>query len=157
MKTFFLFLLMNIAFCCTAIHIIDWERSIDRNQGDNGGTPPQKVNMTSGSCPCNKLLLSSVGPAATYLPAVMGTYTRAYTSYNNRDSYRQNYGSDYRLYFMPSGWLVGDNRGAPTGYVHNSDTSQMCPYMLQGGWMFYSKQHGSWWQDNTLVLRCITP
>ena len=96
MKTFFLFLLMNIAFCCTAIHIIDWERSIDRSHGDNGGkevnfglqfcyfqtitfiagTPPQKVNLTSGSCPCNKLLLSSVGPAATYLPAVMGTYTR---------------------------------------------------------------------------------
>ena len=37
MKTFFLFLLMNIAFCCTAIHIIDWERSIDRSHGDYGG------------------------------------------------------------------------------------------------------------------------
>ena len=29
--------------------------------------------------------------------------TRAWSSYNNQPSYRQNYGSDYRLYFMASG------------------------------------------------------
>jgi len=155
MNSFNILLFLNVAFV-NSIHKIDWERSF-KTIVKKGGFPPEKVNQTSGSCPCNKLLLSSVGPAASYLPAVMGTYTRAYTSYNNRDSYRQNYGSDYRLYFMSSGWLVGDNRGAPTGYVHNSDTSQMCPYMLTGGWMFYSQQHGSWWPDNTLVLRCITP
>ena len=28
---------------------------------------------------------------------------RAWSSYNNQPSYRQNYGSDYRLYFMASG------------------------------------------------------
>ena len=32
--------------------------------------------------------------------------SRAWSSYNNQPSYRQNYGSDYRLYFMASGlWL----------------------------------------------------
>ena len=30
---------------------------------------------------------------------------RSYTSYNNRDSYRQNYGSDYRMYYMPTGFI----------------------------------------------------
>ena len=29
--------------------------------------------------------------------------SRAWSSYNNQPSYRQNYGSDYRLYFMASG------------------------------------------------------
>ena len=28
---------------------------------------------------------------------------RAWSSYNNQPSYRQNYGSDYRLYFVASG------------------------------------------------------
>ena len=41
-----------------------------------GGEPPRRLNSSSVSCPCNKLLLSSLGPAATVLPRVMGTYTR---------------------------------------------------------------------------------
>ena len=55
------------------------------------------------------------------------------------------------------GWLIGDKRGAPTGYLHNSDTSRNCVYNLAGGWLYYSAQHGSWFPDNTLVVRCITP
>merc|ERR1712227_771897 len=167
-----LFLLFSIKMCNT-IQSVTW-RPFDHGQEDKverrmaewirdqevkvgGGEPPRRLNSSSVSCPCNKLLLSSLGPAATVLPRVMGTYTRSYTSYNNRDSYRQNYGSDYRMYYIPTGWLIGDKRGAPTGYIHNNDHSQMCPYTIPSGWMFYSQQHGGWFQDNTLVLRCITP
>ena len=83
---------------------------------------------------------------------------RSYTSYNNKPSYRQNYGNDYRLYFLTgSGWLIGDNRGSPRGYIHNSDKAQQCPYSILGGWMFFSADHHAWYPDNTLVLRCITP
>ena len=79
----------------------------------------------------------------------------SYTSYNNHPSYRQNTGRDFRLYFLPgSGWLVGDKRGAPTGYIHNSDQSQLCPYTITGPWLFFSVAHNSWYQDTTLVLRC---
>ena len=55
------------------------------------------------------------------------------------------------------GWLVGDSRGAPTGYIHNSEVSGRCPYTLAGGWMFYSAQHAAWYPDPSLVLRCVTP
>ena len=79
---------------------------------------------------------------------------RAWTSYNNHPSYRQSYGSDYRLYWLPFGWLVGDSRGASTGYVFNPDSSQPCPYWLSG-WMFYSSLHRAWYPDPTLVLRCV--
>ena len=78
----------------------------------------------------------------------------SYTSYNSHPSYRQNRGADRRLYFLPNGWLVGDKRGAPTGYIHNSDTSQLCPYTITSPWLFFSVAHNSWYQDNTLVLRC---
>ena len=37
---------------------------------------------------------------------------RSYTGYNNRASYRQNYGQDYRLYWLPSGWMVGGVGGS---------------------------------------------
>ena len=40
-----------------------------------GGAPPAVLNQTS-ICPCNKLLLSSLGPAAALQPKVMGVYTR---------------------------------------------------------------------------------
>eukprot|EP00092_Neocalanus_flemingeri_P036021 GFUD01039220.1.p1 GENE.GFUD01039220.1~~GFUD01039220.1.p1 ORF type:complete len:171 (-),score=46.86 GFUD01039220.1:21-533(-) len=120
-----------------------------------GGALPPMHNLTS-SCSCDKLLLSSLGPAAIFQPKVMGIYTRSYTSYNQHPSYRQNYGADYRLYWLPSsGWLVGDKRGANTGYVHNPDTIQTCPYLIPSGWLYYSSVHGVWYQDTTLVLRCM--
>ena len=40
-----------------------------------GGAQPPILNLTS-SCPCDKLLLSSLGPAATLQPKVMGVYTK---------------------------------------------------------------------------------
>merc|ERR1711934_268441 len=126
----------------------------------DGGHQLVSQNMTSAlgaSCSCGKVLLSSLGPAANFQPQAMGTYTMAYTSYNNHPSYRQNYGRDFRLYYAPTGWLIGDNRGAPTGYIHNADHSQACPYTIPSGWMFYSVQHGAWYPDTSLVLRCITP
>merc|ERR1712172_78389 len=41
------------------------------------------------------------------LPIVLGVKTTV------KISYRQNYGQDCRLYWLPSGWMVGDARGAP--------------------------------------------
>eukprot|EP00092_Neocalanus_flemingeri_P046405 GFUD01052201.1.p1 GENE.GFUD01052201.1~~GFUD01052201.1.p1 ORF type:complete len:192 (+),score=42.08 GFUD01052201.1:63-638(+) len=120
----------------------------------SGGAIPPMHNLTS-SCSCDKLLLSSLGPAAIFQPKVMGIYTRSYTSYNQHPSYRQNYGADYRLYQLSSGWLVGHKRGANTGYVYNPDTSQTCPYLIQSGWLYYNSVHGVWLHDTTLVLRCI--
>merc|ERR1711973_290630 len=127
-----------------------------------GGAPPDLSiassslsSSLSSSCSCSKLILSSLGPAATFQPHVMGIYTKTWTDYGGRESYRQNYGQDYRLYWLPSGWMVGDARGAPTGYVHNPDQSRSCAYGLPTGWLFYSPSHHSWFPDQTLVLRCI--
>eukprot|EP00092_Neocalanus_flemingeri_P058106 GFUD01069195.1.p1 GENE.GFUD01069195.1~~GFUD01069195.1.p1 ORF type:complete len:194 (-),score=51.80 GFUD01069195.1:122-703(-) len=120
----------------------------------SGGAIPPMQNLTS-SCSCDKLLLSSLGPAAIFQPKVMGIYTRSWTSYNKQPSYRQNYGADYRLYRFSLGWLVGHKRGANTGYVYNPDTSQTCPYLIQSGWLYYNSVHGVWYPDTTLVLRCI--
>eukprot|EP00092_Neocalanus_flemingeri_P064502 GFUD01078290.1.p1 GENE.GFUD01078290.1~~GFUD01078290.1.p1 ORF type:complete len:169 (-),score=35.65 GFUD01078290.1:78-584(-) len=119
------------------------------------GSLPPLHNLTS-SCSCDKLLLSSLGPAAISQPKVMGIYTRSWTSYNHHPSYRMNYGADYRLYQLPtSGWLVSYKRGANIGYVHNPDISQTCPYLIQTGWLYYNSVHGVWLHDTTLVLRCI--
>eukprot|EP00092_Neocalanus_flemingeri_P009831 GFUD01010593.1.p1 GENE.GFUD01010593.1~~GFUD01010593.1.p1 ORF type:complete len:193 (+),score=50.19 GFUD01010593.1:112-690(+) len=120
----------------------------------SGGAIPPMHNLTS-SCSCDKLLLSSLGPAAISQPKVMGIYTRSWTSYNQHPSYRQNYGADYRLYRFSLGWLVGHKRGAKTGYVYNPDTIQTCPYLIQSGWLYYNSVHGVWYHDTTLVLRCI--
>eukprot|EP00092_Neocalanus_flemingeri_P046395 GFUD01052191.1.p1 GENE.GFUD01052191.1~~GFUD01052191.1.p1 ORF type:complete len:175 (+),score=39.37 GFUD01052191.1:96-620(+) len=125
-------------------------------KGDTlGGAHQPMHNLTTSSCSCDKLLLSSLGPAAISQPKVMGIYTRSYTSYNQHPSYRQNYGADYRLYQLSSGWLVGHKRGANTGYVYNPDTSQTCPYLIQSGWLYYNSVYGVWYPDTTLVLRCI--
>ena len=75
-----IFLLLIIALAESA-QWITWEEALeaageDDQRGGGGGEPPVSLNLTSVSCPCNKLLLSSLGPAATVLPQVMGTYTR---------------------------------------------------------------------------------
>ena len=60
-----------------------------------GGAPPPALNsseLARASCPCNRILVSSLGPAAQAQPQAMGVYTQSYTSYNNHASYRQNYG-----------------------------------------------------------------
>ena len=79
LKVIFLLLIINLAECA---QWITWEEALeaagedDQGGGGGGGEPPVSLNLTSVSCPCNKLLLSSLGPAATVLPQVMGTYTR---------------------------------------------------------------------------------
>merc|ERR1711934_1256690 len=96
----------------------EWKPWVLPKKKLDGGHPLVAQSLTSdlsASCSCAKVLLSSLGPAATFQPQAMGTYTMAYTSYNNHPSYRQNYGRDFRLYYAPTGWLIGDNRGAPTG------------------------------------------
>merc|ERR1719233_2199492 len=119
--------------------------------GQGGGVPPA-LNQTSTSCPCNKLLLSSLGPAVQFQPRTLGVYTRSSTNYNKHASYRMNSGADYRLYWLKNGWLIGDKRGAIIGYIHNPDTTQPCPYNIVSGWLFYSSAHGVWYPDTTLVL-----
>ena len=75
LKIIFLLLIINLAECA---QWITWEEALEAAGEDDqgGGEPPVSLNLTSVSCPCNKLLLSSLGPAATVLPQVMGTYTR---------------------------------------------------------------------------------
>jgi len=157
-----LFSITNIIMANVDIFVFkDYEKSRDLGGQPQdtfgGGLPPDITLLTSSSssCSCNKLILSSLGPAATFQPHVMGVYTKTWTDYGGRESYRQNYGQDYRLYWLPSGWMVGDSRGAPTGYVHNPDQSRSCAYGLPGGWLFYSTAHHAWFPDQTLVLRCI--
>ena len=41
----------------------------------------------------------------SFIIVIIVIMSRAWSSYNNQPSYRQNYGSDYRLYFMASGLL----------------------------------------------------
>ena len=78
LKIIFLLLIINLS---ESAQWITWEEALeaageDDQRGGGGGEPPVSLNLTSVSCPCNKLLLSSLGPAATVLPQVMGTYTR---------------------------------------------------------------------------------
>ena len=82
LKVIFLLLIINLS---ESAQWITWEEALEAAGEDDqgvggggcgGGEPPVSLNLTSVSCPCNKLLLSSLGPAATVLPQVMGTYTR---------------------------------------------------------------------------------
>merc|ERR1712198_783174 len=127
-------------------------KEYDEESGRQGNPTEETFG---GSLPPDLTILSSLGPAATFQPHVMGVYTKSWTDYGGRESYRQHYGQDYRLYWLPSGWMVGDARGAPTGYIHNPDQSRNCAYSLPAGWLFYSPSHHSWFPDQTLVLRCI--
>merc|ERR1711990_694949 len=124
--------LLLLCFATTLAHVDifvfnEYEESEKQSPSEvtfGGSLPPDlslssSISSTSSSCSCSKLILSSLGPAATFQPHVMGVYTKTWTDYGGRESYRQNYGQDYRLYWLPSGWMVGDARGAPTGYVYN--------------------------------------
>ena len=81
----------------------------------------------------------------------MGVYTY-YQMYNNRPAYHSPNGR--RLYFANSNsWLIGPTLGSPTGYVHNGNYTYQCPYLIPDGWMFVNS--GYWYNDKTLVVRCI--
>jgi hypothetical protein len=69
-------LTLMIAMGAQAITIIEGEE-LDKVETVEslGGVPPPVLNLTS-SCPCDKLILSSLGPAATLQPKTMGIYTQ---------------------------------------------------------------------------------
>merc|ERR1719233_2128798 len=156
MSVMLMMLMMTLLTINQAISVTDGEVP-----GQGGGVAgyregvPPVLNQTSSSCPCNKLVLSSLGPAAQFQPLAMAVYTKSFFDYKKHPAYRMDYGVDYRLYFTGSGWLVGDKQGKPKGYIHSPNTSNHCPYMIGSGWQFYSSAHGAWYQDNTLTLRCI--
>ena len=58
-----------------AVTVVEWEVLHEEKVGEilGGGTPPV-INRTS-TCPCAKLLLSSLGPTAQFQPRVLGVYT----------------------------------------------------------------------------------
>ena len=87
------------------------------------------------------------------ISASMGVYTY-YTMYNNRPAYHCSK-SGRQLYFLANSrsWLVGPSLGSPTGYLHNGNISYQCPYLIPDGWMFVNS--GYWYNDQTLVVRCI--
>merc|ERR1712215_220051 len=96
LKMFFNILVtVSVISSTTSVSIIEGEifKGEELPEIFGGSAPPDNLNLTS-SCPCSKVLVSSLGPAATVLPKVMGVYTQSYTSYNAHPSYRQNYGND---------------------------------------------------------------
>ena len=74
-----------------------------------------------------------------------------YQLYNGKPSYYGPHGM--RLYFLNgSGWLIGAQMGGGAGFVHNAG-QYACPYLIQAGWMYVN--NGYWYNDNSLVVRCI--
>ena len=78
-----LFSITNIIMANVDIFVFkDYEKSRDLGGQPQdtfgGGLPPDITLLTSSSssCSCNKLILSSLGPAATFQPHVMGVYTK---------------------------------------------------------------------------------
>ena len=65
-----------IAMGAEAITIIEGEElgKVERMESLEGAPPPV-LNLTS-SCPCDKLLLSSLGPAGILQPKTIGIYTQ---------------------------------------------------------------------------------
>ena len=56
----------------------EWDGLSQNEKGQSGGSPPVIQNLTSEvgtSCSCGKVLLSSLGAAASYQLQAMGTYT----------------------------------------------------------------------------------
>ena len=81
----------------------------------------------------------------------MGVY-KYYQMYNGYPSYHGPSGK--RLYYLiGSGWLIGPTLGNLTGYVHNGNHYQ-CPYLIPNGWMYVNS--GYWYNDDTLIVRCIS-
>ena len=45
-----------------------------------------------------------------------------------------------------------NNRSCCSGFIHNASNYE-CPYLITGGWQYVNS--GYWYNDNTLVVRCI--
>ena len=76
MMSFLAVLLLIIARRLTAISIVAEEVDLVSNASLGGAPPPVNNNTTPDSCTCNKLLLSSLGVAASLQPKMMGFYSR---------------------------------------------------------------------------------
>ena len=113
----------------------------------------------------------------------MGVY-KYYTSFNGRPAYHKSNGR--RLYFLGgSGWLIGTQVGAQTGFVHHAsqyrDAQTLWPKLRDPARVLITTisinsppisslcscpyliadvgwmyvNQGYWYKDNTLVVRCI--
>jgi len=102
-------------------------------------------------CPCKSILVSSLGNAQHFQPAVMGIY-KYYQEFNGRPAYHGK--NSQRLYFLAgSGWLLGPKIGGATGFLHNQDQGMLCPYLITHvQWMYVF--NNLWNYDPTLVVRC---
>ena len=76
MMSFLAVLLLLIARRLTAISIVVEEVDLVSNASLGGAPPPVNNKITTTSCSCNKLLLSSLGVAASLDPKMMGIYSR---------------------------------------------------------------------------------
>ena len=76
--TMLLLLLVSVAQASIDIYAKDHTMVQDKAPVLGGAAPPPPTALTSSysSCSCSKLLLSSLGPAATYQPNAMGIYTK---------------------------------------------------------------------------------
>ena len=75
-----LLLLVAVTVAQASINIVAIDLTLvqDHAPVSGGAPPPPPTALTSSfsSCSCSKLLLSSLGPAATYQPNAMGIYTK---------------------------------------------------------------------------------
>jgi hypothetical protein len=120
--------------------------------------PDGQTNLTKSkeyvSCPCKKILVSSLGEAASTQSQALGVY-QYYQEFAGHPSY---YGPTHlhasnRLYFSKQyqGYILGDKLGSNVGNLYVPTTIN-CPYMIPGGWQYYAER---WFVDATLVVRCI--
>eukprot|EP00092_Neocalanus_flemingeri_P069494 GFUD01085176.1.p1 GENE.GFUD01085176.1~~GFUD01085176.1.p1 ORF type:complete len:167 (-),score=34.68 GFUD01085176.1:65-565(-) len=130
---------------------------IDHEVPESGAKPPDLTIIAGSaerSCGCQNLILSSLGETKHSQPNALGIY-KYYQLWLGQPAYHGPYGS--WLYSLAGGgWLVGPQLGSPTGFIHNTDRSPLCPYEIPGGWMYFNAHAGLWYVDTTLVLRCIS-
>jgi len=114
-------------------------------------------SVAYATCPCKRLLLSSLGPATYAQSAVLGVYAY-YQEFNGRSAFYGpvNTHRSNRLYFSQqyNFWILGDKLGSNAGFIYNP-TALMCPYMIPDRWQYFDGNMKLWYIDPTLVLRCI--
>ena len=70
---------MKLSLCIQLIEGVPNNNDVDvkdvNSDFPQSGPPPTNIFNVLNGCSCKRVLLSSLGPAATYLPYVMGTYT----------------------------------------------------------------------------------
>eukprot|EP00092_Neocalanus_flemingeri_P069493 GFUD01085175.1.p1 GENE.GFUD01085175.1~~GFUD01085175.1.p1 ORF type:complete len:180 (-),score=35.64 GFUD01085175.1:65-604(-) len=114
----------------------------------------QSKGSAEKSCGCQNLILSSLGETKHSQPNSLGIY-KYYQLWQGQPAY-YGPGGSWLYSLAGGGWLVGPQLGSPTGFIHNTDRSPLCPYEIPGGWMYFNAHAGLWYVDTTLVLRCIS-